>query len=285
MTLLVGIVVVGGAAPISGAQLDDAAAIHEQLPAELEQAVKFRATFGFETGESFVERIADDPAYSADPYGVPLSTLEIAEMQRRIGIERAAQPGVDFAMKQPGWAGYYIDQPDQGTPVFLFTGALEDARAGIAAAIPGTPFRVAVAKRSLADLYALQADIDADTESLRAAGVDLSMTGVDITANLVTIGIDGLTDDLAQSLIRDYGEGIQVRDEPVAESDACSGVGGTQDCRPMKGGLWIYNSSGGERVHLWLHRSALEQRCATGHPHCGALHRRTPGKHGLAAQR
>lgn len=46
MTLLVGIVVVGGAAPISGAQLDDAAAIHEQLPAELEQAVKFRATFG-----------------------------------------------------------------------------------------------------------------------------------------------------------------------------------------------------------------------------------------------
>jgi hypothetical protein len=211
----------------------------------IEHATTFRETFGFPSDRSFVEQAESDPNYSSELYGVPLSNAEIAEMQRRIGVERAAQPAVDLASKQPHWAGWYIDQRDQGTPVFLFASGGGELGAEIADLMPETRFRVERAERTWEELLETQRQIDQATDRLIASGIDLTMTGIDIRANRVDVGVDGLTADDKAVLTKEFGEGLPFRDEAPAVSDACTGATGTLNCRPIKGGLRMNNSVGG----------------------------------------
>jgi hypothetical protein len=211
----------------------------------IQRATTFRETFGFPAHRSLVEQAESDANYSSELYGVPLSAAEIVEMQRRIGVERAAQPAVDFASKRSDWAGWYIDQRDKGIPVFMFASGDGDLVAGIADLMPGTRFRVESADRTWEELLETQRRIDQATDRLVASGIDLTMTGIDVRANRVDVGIDGLTADDKVILTKEFGEGLSFRDEAPAVSDACTGSTGTLNCRPIKGGLRMNNSVGG----------------------------------------
>lgn len=216
-------------------------AVDEIPGAQLEKARIFRERFGFDSSVSIIQRAAAALGYSDELYGVPLSKNEEAEMQRRIGLERAAQAGVDFGMEQPEWAGWYIDQQDRGAPVFMFTGDSDSKEIQLASLLSAdTRFRVVDAQRTWIELLETQKRIDNARERLAAEGIHVTMTGIAVGTNKVDVGVDGLTEAAVKALSSEFGDGLSFRDEPLAEADACSGASGTTDCRPMKGGLRIY---------------------------------------------
>lgn len=131
----------------------------------LREAAHFRETFGLDADPALIDRAAQDPAYSSEPYGVPLSESEIAELQRRVGVERSVWDAVAYAEKQPEWAGYFIDQLDRGTPVFCLTAGGDEVAAGIRSLVPtDVNIRFDDASHSLAYLLELEETIFADRE-------------------------------------------------------------------------------------------------------------------------
>lgn len=245
LALIVGLGLLALSGGVSGPERAAATSSDEQEPDGLAHALKFRQTFGFPSSEELVARVAADPSYSSEDYGVPLSGAERAEMLRRIDVERAAQPAVDYALAQPDWTGYRIDQLAGGEPVFFFAGQIDAHFKPIAALMGPTTFRVERVERTLTELLELQKRIDADTEELVGGGIALTMTAINVRANRVTVGVDGLTDEVRDRLVEAYGDALTLRDQAPASADACSGAGGRLDCRPMKGGLRITNSIGG----------------------------------------
>lgn len=74
----------------------------------LERATEFRRLFGFDARLVTIRLAATDPTYSSDPYGVPLSDAERAELLRRVQVEIDIEAAVRAASKLQTWGGYYI---------------------------------------------------------------------------------------------------------------------------------------------------------------------------------
>ena len=209
-------------------------------PATVE-ATKFRATFGFPADAQRVALAASSTEYSSEPYGVPLSKAEIGELQRRVEVERAVWDAAAYGATQPDWAGYYIDQHDRGTPVFLVTATGDALPSQLAARTPtGVDVRVRVVEHSMTDLNDLQDQIFADRGRLAAEGIVLTGLGIDVVDNAVEISVERLDESVQMILLDRYGPALTFREEGVAVSDACTS---TTNCRPIKGGLRIHNQT------------------------------------------
>ncbi len=206
-----------------------------------QRALEFRTTFGLDPDDILIVAAEKDPSYSSANYGVPLSVAEESELQRRVQLELDSHAAVDLAAKQPTWGGYFIDQHSQGAPVFMFTADEESMKDDLQRLLPkDSGFRTIRVEHTLADLQRVKDSIVAAWDELRADGIKVTHTGIDLIGNAVTVGIDGLTDEATAKIVGRFGPNIKFRDAPPAEGDACP----HSSCRPFKGGMDIVGAFG-----------------------------------------
>lgn len=209
----------------------------------LERATEFRRLFGFDARLVTIRLAATDSTYSSDPYGVPLSDAERAELLRRVQVEIDIEAAVRAASKLQTWGGYYIDQLDRGAPVFLFTSRDEAVEASIGDLAPtGSGLKFRTVSRTLAELNDLHDQIVESWDVLRADGVDITHTGTDIVGNTVTVGIDGLDDAAVRKVTDRFGDQLTFVDRSPAQADACP----TTNCTPIKAGIKAEGPSGSD---------------------------------------
>lgn len=204
--------------------------------ARVAEAVRFRSGFGLRADVAFVrETILDTLSYSTEPYGIPLSAAEIAEMLRRGAIQNAMDAALDVARTRPDFAGAYLDQQRRGRPVFLFTSDRSSLLPELEQALPGgSDPQVGVAARTELELLALKDRIVGDLPELWSDGIRVAQVGVDIEQNTVFAGVINFSDAALGQIKDRYGEYVVVTTGQVVESDVCEA---SNNCRPIKGGI------------------------------------------------
>jgi hypothetical protein len=212
-------------------------ALADQVPEDVEaRAADFRATFGLTNDLGTVRRSLTDPGYSADDYGVPLSSAEREELFRRAVVQSSLVPAISVASELPTYAGTYIDQLDGGKPVFLFTDDPTQYAALLAGRLPkDVAFRLDTAKYTSAELLTIQARLDASWQTLAKDGIHIVYTAIKTESNVVLAGVDGLTEAASSRLVGDFGPALVVQEDSPAQADACTYA----NCRPIKGGITI----------------------------------------------
>lgn len=241
------VVLVGAVGPqsvsLAGTAQPDATSFDGAADESEAAARTFRQMFGLDDDPALIQYAATSPEYSSSLYGVPLSKAEEAEMQRRAQVEQDSAEASAFGRGQETWAGFYYDQKARGRPVFLFTSDVESNQAQIAKRLPsGSDFRVEQVSRSLDELTATQEAIVDAYKEIRASGVNITGTSIDIVGNGITVAIDGLTDEGAAIVRKRFGSYITFVDEPAAGADSCPST----DCRPLKGGIKIVGVASGK---------------------------------------
>ena len=209
---------------------------------EEEGAIAFRKSLGFASGLDLVRAVAADPVNQPSELGgTPLTKAETAELLRRMEVQWATVPAMQYANAEPDFAGGFIDQIGGGVPVFLFTDRLDTHKDNITRVLE-TPieFRVERAERSLGELLAQQAAIDEQRPTLKAEGTRIVETAILVDRNEVLIGIDGLTAGRAAAVTDVFGQGLVFEESNPAHADCVNGG----DCRPIKGGIAVTSSTG-----------------------------------------
>jgi hypothetical protein len=214
----------------------------DATPSEAD-AIRFRSTFGFESSLAFVRSAAADGSrYSNVDYGVPLDAAEVAELNRRAAIQEAIDPMVEKASTNDTFAGVYLDQKAGGAPVFMFTAGISDRAKELSEFVPAEfGFRTESAARTYRELTEVNDQIASSWERLRAEGIDIVRAGIRTDQNIVEVGVTGLTTKTSNRLTTEFGPGIVVVENRVAQADACVSV---SNCRPMKGGIKITRPTG-----------------------------------------
>ena len=233
-----------------GSAADDERTNAEVSSTDYAKALRFRTMFGLEADQALILRAETDPDYSTDLYGVPLSAHEQRELQRRVGVEMSSRDAVKWASGESSFGGWYIDQLDRGAPVFLFKADSADLAAKReileSKLADDTGFRIRHVDLSMNDLQAIRVRIDSATDELIASGIALVSTAIHVSANRVKVGVQDLTETEAKLLTAQFGDSLEIHEDTPGQFDACSGSTGTNNCRPMKGGLSIVkNGTGG----------------------------------------
>jgi Trypsin len=207
-------------------------------------AMRFRESFGLRADPDFVRAARLDKVnYSSDAYGIPLSGLEVEELFRRARIQSAMGTSLDYARKQPGFGGAYLDQQNGGRPVFLFLALDPAVEANLAALLPeGADLQLALAKRTEDELAALRDQVVSDELGTTIGASQVVRVASDKRMNKVLIGVMGLNTETEKRLRDRYGTDVVIDEARIADSDARAGD--SNNCRPIKGGLAI-NVSGG----------------------------------------
>ena len=76
---------------------------------------------------------------------------------------------------------------------------------------------------------------------MQANGIDIVRAGIRTDLDVVEVGVTGLTTETSTRLRAEFGPGIVVVEDRVAQADACVSV---SNCRPMKGGIKITRPTG-----------------------------------------
>jgi hypothetical protein len=207
----------------------------------LNRAMQFRATSGLRADPAFVQSSLDTPTdFPIATYGVPLTAAESAEIDRRLAVQIAVDPVVEWAATLQNFGGAYMDQADRGTPVFQIVGDTAAFSQALADRLPaGVTARIESVANTRRSLVATKERIWADRASLRAAGIDVESASLDIRNNAVLVEIGaGQSTDASRTVAADlsgYGTVATTPNAP-AEHDACTS---RSTCVPMKGGLKI----------------------------------------------
>jgi hypothetical protein len=113
-------------------------AVTTPSPAEMEEARRFRETFGLRADDAWISMVASDPSSqeSVEQFGVPLLPSELTEMIER--TTASAGPIIlDYARTVPDdWYGSYIDQQRGGVIVAQFFRNTDRHRAALALLLP-----------------------------------------------------------------------------------------------------------------------------------------------------
>lgn len=139
---------------------------------EIADALRFRRTFHLSAGEELVRRsFVDRTSFPDDAWGVPLTIDEAADMAARLQRQDAATEAFEWAARQSGFGGAYIDQSLGAMPVLQFTDGLVAASDRIADLLPDHPFRVERVQRTYSELVETGDRAFADVDTLHQLGV------------------------------------------------------------------------------------------------------------------
>jgi hypothetical protein len=201
-------------------------------------AAEFRAFSGFRSDIDFVKGTFEDPRYSAEDWGIPLSDSELAELARRVEVQASTGPVLDTAVTVPGFAGSYFDLPAGSVPVFLTAGDPTEFEIGLSSMIPrDLVYRIERVDLTMDQLLGQKARMSEELLIDHALGDAIWSVGIDTPANGITVDAD-LADGLLQALRDRYGPNVSVHEEPRPELDACTD---REHCLPLKGGIEIYH--------------------------------------------
>lgn len=217
----------------------------EIAPARVQNAIRFRSDFGLATDSVSVAASFTDPSYDDGEWGVPLSPVELQDLDARSLVRDEIQPLLELATTLPGFAGAYIDQKRGGLPVLLSTDPEELASALVGPLGVGTIYEIRGVERSLEELQGVHERIVADLPSLAKQGISVVSVGLDVPSNAVSVGGQEFSSSVARVLSDLYGTAVSVSEDAPTAWDACNSM---SDCWPMKGGLRIYLTSNTTKI-------------------------------------
>jgi hypothetical protein len=110
------------------------------------------------------------------------------------------------------YGGVAIDEECQAVILYRRPNPAMDAE--LSSAARGSQLILREARFARGDLDRLSVRIRADTAALRDEGVDVVTVGVAASAQGVEVGVRRLTDDVADRLVRRYGDAVIVREGP-----------------------------------------------------------------------
>ncbi len=206
-------------------------------------AIRFRTSFGLVDRPALVAATFGDSMYTSEDWGVPLSAVELQDLDRRSARVLAALPGIEAASKLPGFAGAYFDQERGATPVVLTSGGLGNARSAISSAVGSSDdFEVQQVARSLAELERLQERVIARVDELERQGIDLLRINYRFRSNKIEVVVEsgGANVRARAASIVDAPDGIEVVEGVQPVADACVNYA---DCPNAKGGIKILGNS------------------------------------------
>lgn len=209
----------------------------------VDDAIRFRQTFGLRSDEAYVELAASDVAdFPHLDWGVPLSNDEAADLYARLDVQASLAPALQYGAEQDDWAGAYLDQLDKGLPVFLFTKDADRHWTDIGGLLPaGTTFGVRLASYTFADLQTMQGTIDEASKDLASKGTNLIRTSIDIQRNAVLAAVEEATSSAVDD-ISALAPSVLVQEAQPSVADGCNDI---LDCPPPKSGIAVVAPDGG----------------------------------------
>jgi hypothetical protein len=224
--LVVGALVIGsGAAVANGGQL--AAPL-----VSLQDAITFRADFGFDTDPTTVKRLlgASDTDYT---YGGPLSLPELANLHARLALRSSATELVEYVNDRPSdFGGLYFDQTRGRLELTILV-------------TPSTPAAALAAANGL-----IPPGLGARTVSVANSYAELLSAQDALTGQMASLGIAELWPDVKANrlslVVRPGSDGDAVRravNLPLTiefGTDLTSVTCGTKtNCTPYRGGIYV----------------------------------------------
>jgi hypothetical protein len=215
---------------------DAGATTEEQVDTRLTSELRFRTSFGLAADRDSVRKLIVD-SRGDTPYGVALSSAELAEMDRRVAMQDAMRGLELYAEAQPGFAGHWIDQPGGGVITVAFASEPGTHLSALTALLPSrAKLRVVAVGQSLAALDAIEDEIGRDIDHLAEDGISVRHHFVDIPGNRVVVGVPD-PDRVAATLSARYGDRVVAEySDPV--TTACNGK---ESCfgPPLRAGISV----------------------------------------------
>lgn len=218
-------------------------------PEELDEAQRFRQSFGLDQSPTLIAQLDADPTLqqSRDEYGVSLSRLEHRDLDARDRWQATVKDVVDYGEQYPGsYAGTWIDQENGGT---IKVGFVSDvaARLSGARAAHGSARKIESfpATRTLAALEATQEAVDVATNSLLSEGIAVTELYIDVATNAVVVGVPSLTQPIISRLNALFGNTVRA----VATGGFQTRTAGTSQA-DRKGRTLFQDAIGGLAIYI-----------------------------------
>jgi hypothetical protein len=190
---------------------------------QLEDELRFRRDFGLSTDLGLIRTLMADPTAYDGGYGVALTAIELADLQRRLTIQEQLASLREFAQAQPTFAGLWIDQQAGGVVMVAFAGDAAAHRAAIGALAPsGSTVQVLDVQYSLAELEATLELVESERLALKGRGLWIRELGIDPRPNRVEVAVEELTDAVAAELRARFGDTIVVEQSGHPTPTGCS---------------------------------------------------------------
>ena len=201
----------------------DAAACQGRLRSEVLAAERIRgelSAMADAVGAAAVAKaVAADATATLELVGIPLTPAEDEALRASGWALDAATPLAYWVQlgAPERFGGLWIDPPGTDRYVIAVLGG-DPATLALARCLerPGLDVRYVVAVRSMAELEALQEQVNRDWQSgaLGAIGIEVTFTGQTVREGqfVVEIGVSGLTEDERRVLQQRYGDGVRVEE-------------------------------------------------------------------------
>jgi hypothetical protein len=196
---------------------------------QIADAQAFRTDFGLQADYAYVKSLFDDPTLdnSADAYGVPLTAAETANLDARAAAEDDLGVVDDYGANQAAgsYAGTYVDQSNGGAIYVGFTQNVTANMDAIKAIYPHPellhPYPTTPA-RTVQQLDALQAQVEADIDNGTLAGLHIDTTGQDEELNQVVVTSAAPTAADQALLTARYGNGVSIQQQTTSDADSAA---------------------------------------------------------------
>jgi hypothetical protein len=181
---------------------------------ELEEAIRFRETFGLRADVFWIRQVAADPESRGHAeFGVLLTPDEFADMMRRNSIGLDAIKGIvsDYGRAHPeDWAELFTDQQRGGILVAQFSANVDEHREALLGQLgPDSPLEIREVKWSYAELRAKADTLRGTEDWFLTIPAVLTGWGVDVTTNRISIKISSVNRDPTKLIEEHFGwEGL-----------------------------------------------------------------------------
>lgn len=228
----------------------------------LSAAIQFRTAFGLTTESTTVAQLEVDP--SADrTYSVALSADEVEEMDRRMAMQEAITPMVEYGRSQGDtFGGLWVDQAAGGVIHFSFTSNLEMHRSALEKLTPAT----ADVRLDLVSLSDIELDRQVDRiarDEEFAASLGISVHSVDkvTSRNGIDVFVEPYTEAIAGAYSERFGSHVKALPGTAPELTACSN---RQNCvgPPIMAGV---NNDWGCTVGFGVFKDGYRRFLTAGH--------------------
>jgi len=200
------------------------AAVPQLNASELEEAIRFRETFGLRADVFWIRQVAADPeSRGLVEFGVLLTPEEFGDMMRRngIGLDSIKRMVVGYGLAHPrDWAGLFTDQQRGGILVAQFSANLDEHREALLGQLgPNAPLEIREVEWSDAELRAKADTLRGTEDWFLTIPAVLTGWGVDVTTNRISIKISSVNGDATKLIEEHFGwEGlVQVESDGTGE--------------------------------------------------------------------
>ena len=177
---------------------------------------------GIGTDLAAVDAAIEDPASDIELIGIPLRPDEV-KILTSSGMYLNEEAPIAFWTydgRPDLFGAHWIDPPGSHRHVVSIVDGDEDTlKLARCLERDGLDIRYVTALRSRAELLALAERVVGDWDALRDEGIEIVSAGQRSSANTVSIGVEGLTDEISATLRERYGQHVIVKEDSLGQLD------------------------------------------------------------------